>query len=1282
MSFFGGITNIFTGGGALGSLVRTVAMGYIVKKLSNSSTKQNETGSRSAEQKNAPGIDNGVRLQVPPAADEKIPVLYGSAFFGGIISDAVMSNNNQRMHYVLTLAEKTGTLYSNSAVTSYGFGSIFYNDQTVTFNADGVTINYTTDRSGNRDDSLNGLVKIYCYAGGSASTYQRFPTGTSGTAVNAYSVVSGWTSAHAMNNLVFAVVEVNYSAERNIKGIGDVKFQVTSSMNKPGDVIYDYATNNLYGANIANTEIDTTTITALNSYSANSVTYIDENSVSQTLTNRYQINGLVNTDNAVMQNVEELTSSAGSWLSYSLVTGKWSVIVNRAGTSVASFDDTNILGTVSVSGTGLQDLYNSVKTEFPNRDIRDGTDYVQLSIAAGDRNANEPNNTLNISYNFLNEPVQAQLLGFIELKQSRIDLVITFQSDYTTLNLVPGDIIDVTNSILGFTNKLFRIITIAEVEGDEGLQSEITALEYDSTVYNEDLSRVTRTVTNGFTTTGNIGRPGTPTIAKFEDDARPRIEISTTTPTGTVEGIEYWLSNDVALGEAQRNYRLIDTRQPSGGNANVRGTFTTGETITLDYDNIGTSNLVVKTRAYNSTTVGPYSANSAITTFTSTQTTDAIGPETAAYDELGGLMTALSVVSLLNKLDGLFGNSATGLGGVYDALKGILFPGADPATTTVEGILGASNTFQANINDSINSIVKDPAYISNLSSLTSNLSSYSIDTLSDVATANYTKTAGQSVLGWTGTEWRPALTCCPSLTFGANIVVTPEPPVEPPVIVIQYLNRFATWPRDINSTYTEEVTGPGGVVVTAPTVFGSNTHGEFAPQTGSYYAWFRNSSYTSSWDGNVGNLSPMATSMYSNLYAGSGSVRLYKSDGTLAQTLSAGSLIIDKNRVEFPFADREYSTNYYILMDANVVYYCPDSPIGSPPISSSTVWNFNTPYFVTPAYSNVSPGSLDTLSAPNIANPQLTVTGINWGNVQCPNANLVVTFSEAITTNSGTVTVSGNAGVIATLAGGSATISTNQMNFGPVTGVTWASVYSVAVSAGIARTIRSNQSNYACGTWANTAATQSTNTAFNKTVLTKDELVLVSYSLTEQDLTGNVITESPYTSTSIESLLTLTFNRPIYRTGSGTLNISIYEANGTLHQAFNLNSAFNGTSDFTSEIVSMAEGGTTIRMNPTKDFKTDTSYYCLIPNNVIKDDCGVNFTGISSTSAITWTTIGWNFSTIFPTNNSTNTTVNNSGLNLSFPQNIKPGTGRLKIYNSANVIVANISSTNGNVIYS
>lgn len=662
MSLFDGIKRVLTGGGTLGSLVRTVAMGYVLNKVTASANK--DTNNRNTQ----PGLDTGVKLQVPPASDQKIPVLYGGAYFGGIITEAVMSNSNQRMTYCITLAEKTGTLLSSSAATTYTFGDIIWDDQKVFLKADGITVDYTEDRQGNVDLRLRDLVKIYCYAGSSGSANQRFPTGYSGTAVNAYNVVPGWNSGFAMNNLIFAVVEVNYSAERNVVGIANqLTFQITSSLNKPGDVIYDYLTNGLYGANVAPAEIDTVSLTTLNTYATTSVTYTDETG-SQTLPNRYQINGLINTDNGVMRNVEDVANSAGSWLSYSILTGKWGIIINRAGSSVANFNDSNIVGGISVSGTGLSELYNSVKVESSNRDIRDQTDYVSIAIPAEDRNANELDKALQLTYNFINEPVQAELLGFIELKQSRVDLVITFNTDYSLIGLQAGEIISVTNSKLGFNSKLFRIVSIAEVDSDNGLQCQFTALEYDANVYVEDLSRFTRTLNNTVTTVGNIGIPGTPTITTFQNQSRPHLVISTTAPAGIIEGMEYWSSNDTALNEAQRSYRLIATQVAPNGNDTVRGTFVTGESVTLDYDTLGSGNLVVKTRAYNSTTVGPFSANSAITSFTATQIPDAIGPNTQVFDQSGGLATVLSLVTLLNNLDGLFGNNASQAGGIFEKI--------------------------------------------------------------------------------------------------------------------------------------------------------------------------------------------------------------------------------------------------------------------------------------------------------------------------------------------------------------------------------------------------------------------------------------------------------------------------------------------------------------------------------------------------------------------------------------------------------------------------------------
>jgi hypothetical protein len=47
----------------------------------------------------------GNNQQVGPAGDNKVPVIYGTAFAGGIITDLSITNDNQTIYYVLTLAE-------------------------------------------------------------------------------------------------------------------------------------------------------------------------------------------------------------------------------------------------------------------------------------------------------------------------------------------------------------------------------------------------------------------------------------------------------------------------------------------------------------------------------------------------------------------------------------------------------------------------------------------------------------------------------------------------------------------------------------------------------------------------------------------------------------------------------------------------------------------------------------------------------------------------------------------------------------------------------------------------------------------------------------------------------------------------------------------------------------------------------------------------------------------------------------------------------------------------
>lgn len=670
MSFLSGILDLgksavsFLSGNGIGaSLAKTAILGFAVNKLSQSTLKDNNSGTQN--------IDQGVRLQAKPDAAAKIPVLYGSAFFGGNISDAAMTNSNKTMWYCLVLSEKTGNVYSTSSASSYVLNNVYWNNQRIVFNSDGITANYTVDTTGVVDRSISGLVKVYFYAGG--RTEGQLPSGFTGVVPDAETLFPNWTSGtHAMDGLIFALVRVDYNRDKGVTGIGDMLFNVTNSLKYPGDVLYDYLTNTTYGAGISSGDILTSDITALNTYSQESVAYDDQGSGASTLDDRYQINGLIDSANPVLENAEAILNAAASWLSYDTHDGKWGIVINKADTSLASFDDSNILGSISLSGTGLQDLYNQVKVEFPHRELKDSADFYNIEIpessipsdwADFSRNANEEDNPLNITYDIINEPVQAQMLGLIELKQSRLDKIIQFQTDFSYYNLKAGDIIDVTNTRFNFTNKLFRIISITEVQDDGGaLIMDITALEYNAYVYSiADLYRFTRSDDNGIITIGSIGQPGTPTVNKIEIDARPRIEITSTAPTGVVEGIEYWMTTDVSIpDDVNRSYTLIGVKKPVGG-----GVFTSGTNVTLEYQ-LSSSNFYVKTRGFNTTTVGQYSEISGLVEFEATQVTDAISANAGAIDPTTGLLTSLAVSVLLNKLGDLLGSD--GAKDIYDAI--------------------------------------------------------------------------------------------------------------------------------------------------------------------------------------------------------------------------------------------------------------------------------------------------------------------------------------------------------------------------------------------------------------------------------------------------------------------------------------------------------------------------------------------------------------------------------------------------------------------------------------
>ena len=72
----------------------------------------------------------GNRQQLPPAGDNKLPVVYGSAYVGGIITDLTISEDNQDIYWVFALSEVTNS-ESGGTPDTITFGNIYWGGKKV-----------------------------------------------------------------------------------------------------------------------------------------------------------------------------------------------------------------------------------------------------------------------------------------------------------------------------------------------------------------------------------------------------------------------------------------------------------------------------------------------------------------------------------------------------------------------------------------------------------------------------------------------------------------------------------------------------------------------------------------------------------------------------------------------------------------------------------------------------------------------------------------------------------------------------------------------------------------------------------------------------------------------------------------------------------------------------------------------------------------------------------------------------------------------------------------------
>lgn len=508
---------------------------------------------------NAQQPNPGNRQQLAPAGDNKLPVIYGSAYTGGIITDLSITEDNQDLYWVFALSEVTNTETGGTPDT-FTFGNVYWGGKLCIFDPTAqYKVTGLKDESTGEIQDVSGYMDIYLYRNGSNS-----PTNSSSSAIqimNSPNLIYTWDNTKLMSNTAFAIIHLKYNQDRNLTSLAQTRFQLTNSRTAPGDCFLDYFTSTRYGAAIDITNINTTSLTALNTYSNASFTYTNYDGDTTTQP-RFTFNGSLDTNLKIMGNIQAMSDCCDCLVKYNEITGLWGVVVQSPAYDVAmDINDTNMIGGITVSPIDLNNSFNVIEVKYPDGTAKDSFNSTTFDLATINPSllfANEPVNKQSVNLYLVNNNVQAQYLANRMLEAAREDLQIQCEINFIGLELEAGDIVTVTNLNYGWEAKLFRINKVIEKFSDDGkITATLNLMEFNPAVYDDvNITQFAPSPNSGIGSATAFGIVPAPVVsASYPSITIPSIFITpTTSSAGITQYAEIWYSFYQYPTESQRMF--------------------------------------------------------------------------------------------------------------------------------------------------------------------------------------------------------------------------------------------------------------------------------------------------------------------------------------------------------------------------------------------------------------------------------------------------------------------------------------------------------------------------------------------------------------------------------------------------------------------------------------------------------------------------------------------------------------------------------------------------------
>ena len=418
-------------------------------------------------------------------------LIYGETRVGGTYAFIEATDNDQYLHLVIVVA----------AHELEQFTTVYFNDEALTLSGNNVT----------SPSKYDGLVSIYPVTVGNA-----------GNIPAPLLALSNWTSDHTLTDqgYLYARLEFdpdafeqglpNISAKVKGRKIYDPRTTTTVWSENPALVIRDYLTDTVYGLGATAAEIDDASFIAAANVCEESVTLTGGGTQ-----DRYTFNGVVDTQNTPRSNLEQMLTALNGSLYYS--NGQWSLRAGAYVTPTVTLDENDLASGLTVTtAISARDSFNAIKGQFvsPASDYQ-ATDYPAITSTTFETEDNGERRYLNLDLPFTDNAARAQRIAKQILYKNRQEISLRAKFKMNAFQFQVGDTVMITNARLGFTQKVFEIVSwklnfgVSEVTVDCEL-TETNSAVYDWNAEEKDFAQDNTTLPNPF----NVPAP---TLVPSED---------------------------------------------------------------------------------------------------------------------------------------------------------------------------------------------------------------------------------------------------------------------------------------------------------------------------------------------------------------------------------------------------------------------------------------------------------------------------------------------------------------------------------------------------------------------------------------------------------------------------------------------------------------------------------------------------------------------------------------------------------------------------------------------